>query len=154
MDGFYVSKIQKLSHHVVKQPTAEEKAEEDKKATAASKKGKHSKHKDAITQEHNDANKLKAKKNKLKLLPPHKRPKKDHGNDTNHNDDDAKKKEPVKYNPRDVNKKGAKQPMNVKTKTDKMAQTFGKKMVPPKKKKTNAKVTKPRRNKFDAQQES
>merc|ERR1712070_150314 len=59
---------------------------------------------------------------------------------------DEEKKAKVKFNPRDVNKAGAKRPMGIKKKrSDKVAKLP---IKLPKKKQTNAKVTKPRRMKI------
>ena len=61
-------------------------------------------------------------------------------------EDEVKTKEKVRYNPRDKNKTGAKRPMGIKKRK---SEKYAKKIPAPKRKKTNANVTKPRRIKVN-----
>jgi len=128
MDGFYVAKIQKLSDKknvAVKESVKEEEVVEENDISLA---------------KPNKSIKLKNKSNAKtsKLAGKRKSSEKE-------SNLDEEKKAKVKFNPRDANKAGAKRPMGIKKKrSDKVARLP---IKLPKKKQTNAKVTKPRRMK-------
>ena len=124
MDGFYVTKLQKMSDKKnVVDPSG------DKEQVNGPVETKELKEKDQILRKAGKPNKDK----KSRFVE----------GDAN----EADKTPEVRYNPRDANKTGAKRPMGLKKK---QSERFAKKVVAPKKKKTNAKVTKPRRMKIVA----